>query len=308
MSDLLVVAHGKLQHGSARRSWARAELRLREVFGNRVEIRYTAGGGDAAHLARSALQSGADWLAAAGGDGTNHEVVNGFFDSGRNIRPSAALSFIPCGSGNDWARTLGIPMTAPEAVAALPNSALRRVDVGLVFFSSPGGSGGERVFLNVAEAGAGGVLVSRIEAGLALARSGIGYRLGTVAVALTCPRRNLKIAIDGAPAIDSGPALSLIVAGGRYFGAGMKCAPSACPDDGLFEVIVIGNFGNWELLRKIPRFFSGTYLSDPKVFHCSARTIEASSDDQVLLELDGELVGALPAGFRVLPGALSVRA
>ncbi len=307
MNELLVVAHGKLRHGSAGRIWARAESRLKEIFGNDVEIRYTAGAGDAVRLTRAALKAGSDWIAAAGGDGTTHEVVNGFFDGSRNIRPTAALSFIPCGSGNDWARTLGIPLSAVDAASALPGSHVRPVDVGQVTYTKPDGSRTERIFLNVAEAGVGGELVSRMNSRGAIARSRIGYRLGTIEVALTYPRPRLNLALDGAPAISAGPVLSLIVAGGQYFGAGMKCAPTASPDDGLLEVVVIGDFGAVELLRKIHRFFSGTHLSEPKIFHASARSVEVSSDSQVLLELDGELVGALPASFRVLPGVLAVR-
>ncbi len=307
MSDLLVIAHGKLQCGYAARRWAQAELRLREIFGNGVEIRFTAGQGDATGIARDALKSGENWLAAAGGDGTFYETANGYFVAGRNIRPSAALSFIPSGSGNDWARTLGIPLNALSSVEALERSHVRQVDVGLVTFRETGGGRGKRVFLNVAEAGAGGRLVALVNEGFPFARTRLGYRVGSIAVALSYIRRNLRISLDSGPEISTGPALSLIVAGGQYFGAGMRCAPTARPDDGKLEVIVIGDFGRVELLGKIHRFFSGTHLSHPKVFHRSARTIDVDSEGEVLLELDGELVGSLPATFAVLPGALTIR-
>jgi diacylglycerol kinase family enzyme len=139
MRDLLVIAHGKLQHGSSGRRWARAEQRLREVFGTCVEIRFTSGPGHATGLTRAALESGARWLAAAGGDGTNHEVVNGFFEGEENIRPEVPLSFLPCGSGNDWARTLEIPGNLVDAVTLLTASSTRRVDVGLARFQTAGG-------------------------------------------------------------------------------------------------------------------------------------------------------------------------
>ncbi len=307
MSDLFVIAHGRLQHGSAGRRWARAEARLRETFGSRVDIRFTAGAGEATGLARCALESGADWLAAAGGDGTLNEVANGFFDAGRNVRPSAALSFIPAGSGNDWARTIGTPTESRAAIAAMVRSQPRRVDAGRVSFRCGGGSTAERVFLNVAEAGAGGRLVARANESGPLARTRIGYRLGSISVALTYERPSLRLVLDGESPFHTGPVLSLIIAGGRFFGAGMKCAPMALPDDGLLEVIVIGDFGKTELLRKIHTFYSGTYLSDPKIRHRSARTIDVSSSAEVLLELDGELVGSLPASFCVLPGALTIR-
>ncbi len=307
MRDLLVIAHGKLQHGSAGRRWARAELRLREVFGGGVEIRFTSAKGDAATLTRAALDSGAGWLAAAGGDGTIHEVVNGFFVGGENIRPDVPLSFLPCGSGNDWTRTLEIPGNLMDAVTSLHGSCIRRVDVGIARYQTAGGRGQERVFLNVAEAGVGGKVVALMNAHPGIARTRVGYRLGTMAAALIHRRQILEVAIDGNPAISTGPTLSFIIAGGRYFGAGMKCAPMARLDDGLFEVIILGDFSPAELLYKIHRFFSGTYLDDRKITHRTARSIDVRSAAQVLLELDGELVGTLPASFRILPGALAIR-
>ena len=117
----------------------------------------------------------------------------------------------------------------------------------------------------------------------------------------------LRLVVDEGIPVDAGPTLSLIVACGRYFGAGMNCAPMASPDDGLFEVITLGDFGAAELLFKVRRFFSGTYLSDPKVHHRSVRAIEATSEERVLLEMDGELVGTLPVRIRVLPSALAIR-
>jgi diacylglycerol kinase (ATP) len=163
------------------------------------------------------------------------------------------------------------------------------------------------VFLNVAEAGVGGKVVAYMNAHPGIARTRVGYRLGTMAAALIHRRQILEVAMDGNPAISTDPTLSLIIAGGRYFGTGMKCAPMARPDDGLFEVITIGNFGPAELLCKIHRFFSGTYLDDRKITHRTARSIEVHSAAPVPLELDGELVGSLPASFRILPSALAIR-
>src|SRR5262245_37822116 len=96
--DLLIIAHGKLQQGRPRKRFDAALRRLHEIFGSGIEARFTASRGDATRLTRVALQEeGAGWLAAAGGDGTIHEVVNGFFDRDRNLQPKSSLSFLPCG-------------------------------------------------------------------------------------------------------------------------------------------------------------------------------------------------------------------
>lgn len=305
MTDLLVVAHGKLQSGSAGRRWAAAEARLRLIFGNRVEIRFTARRGDGTQVAREALLSGVRWLAAAGGDGTINETVNGFFAEGRNIRPDAALSLLPCGSSNDYARIFGIPTDLCLAVEAFQRSEIHKVDVGLARFLSIDGNHEQRVFVNVAEAGVGGALVARQDGWLL--RSRIRYRIASLAAALSCKPFQLQLAVDGTAFAVPTPVLTLIVAGGRYFGNGMHCAPMARPDDGLLEVITVGDFGPAEIMAKIGTFFTGSYLKDPKVTHHTARIIEAHCTETVYLQLDGEMVGILPAEFAVLPASLQLR-
>ncbi len=306
MAELLVIANGIFQHRLAGAGWEAVTLRLRELFGGAVEIEFTSRRGHATELARAALVSGMRWIAAAGGDGTINEVVNGYFEKGRNIRPESALSILPCGSGNDWARTLGLPRSLLRAADGLAHSSLHAVDAGHARFRNLDGSAGERVFLNVAEAGAGARLVAR-RSGAGYFRRRLGYRVHALATALSQPARSLQLTFDGSTGTVTEPVLSLIIAGGRYFGGGMHCAPMARPDDGLLEVITLGNFGWAEILAKIGTFFSGTYIRDSKVTHRSVRSLEATSSEKVYLEMDGELAGTLPAVVTVLPLALQLR-
>ncbi len=308
MADLLVIANGKHQSGSSAARWDEAVTKLREIFGDRLEIRYTGGRGDGESLAREALLAGATWLAAAGGDGTIHEVVNGFFDGGRNVGPDASLSFIPCGRGNDWVRTLGLPTSVRDAVASLENGKPRRVDVGHAICRDASGQTRERVFLNIAEAGLGARVLQQMNADSRLPGLRRSYVLGALAATLSyAPRRLEMVLDDGETPLSTGPLWSLIAANGRYFGAGMKCAPMARPDDGLLEVIAIGDFGKAEIALKFFTFMRGTYLNEDKVKHCSARSARLYSTEEVPLELDGEITGTLPASLEVLPHALRLR-
>ncbi len=307
MTDLLVIANGRFQRGLAGRRWQRVLARLRELFGNGVEIHFTSGRGEATRRAREALIAGIGWLAAAGGDGTINEVVNGYFEKDQNIQPKSPLSFLPCGSGNDWVRTLGLAPDLLLSVEALARSSLHTVDVGMARCRSLEGIPQERVFLNVAEAGVGARLIARRSGGGLTNSSCLGYRLEALMTALSYPPQRLQLILDGATGVATGPILSLIIAGGRYFGGGMDCAPMARPDDGLLEVITLGDFGRVEILLKIRSFFTGRYLADPKVTHHSVRTLEATTGDRVFLELDGELAGMLPASFSILPHALQLR-
>jgi len=307
MTDLLIIANGRLRHGCGGRRWDRLTIRLRELLGNRVEIHFTSKRGEAIQRAREALLAGVGWLAAAGGDGTIHEVVNGFFDKDRNIRPQASLSVLPCGSGNDWVRTLGMAPDLSMAVERLAHASVRTVDVGLIRFQGLGGSAEERVFINIAEAGIGGKVVAGMDGSSRIMPNRLSYLLRALVAALTYTPRRVQLVLDGKTSVATEPLLSLIVAGGGYFGGGMHCAPMARPDDGLLEVITIGDFGILEILMKLRRFVAGDYLGDPKVAHYSVRSLKARSGEKIPLELDGETAGYLPCDIRLLPRALRVR-
>ncbi len=307
MIDLLVIANGRFQRGLAASRWDRAIARLREIFGNRIEIQFTSRRGEGTLLARRALKDGVGWLAAAGGDGTIHEVVNGYFDHAGNLHPKSPLSFLPCGRGNDWLRTLGASTNLFEMIEDLVRARVYHVDVGYARFMNLEGEMAEEMFINIAEAGMGANALARLERGAILKRLPIPYLASAVIAALNYSPRRLQMILDGRTAISTEPLLSLIAANGCYFGAGMHCAPMARPDDGLLEVISIGDFGKTEIILSLPRFISGTYLGKRRIKHLSVKTIELSCAEKMLLELDGEPVGTLPATLGILPRALQLR-
>jgi diacylglycerol kinase family enzyme len=100
----------------------------------------------------------------------------------------------------------------------------------------------------------------------------------------------------------------VVVANCQYFGGGMRVAPRALPDDGLLDVVTVGDVGVVENARSMRKFRDGTYLDEgnPKISFARARTVEVSSPRLVRVEADGELPGELPATFEVLPGALEL--
>jgi len=301
VAELLVIANGRIE---GQRRWIRAEKRLREVYGNGVEIRLTRGPGEATRMARELLQEGVSWIAVAGGDGTINEAVNGFFEDGCNIRPESHLSFLPCGTANDWARTAGVPQHPADAVDALAGAKVRAVDVGIAGFP---GQKREQVFLNFAETGAGSEVMRRLERTGGAGATRAGYIQAAVRVACTYVPRRVTLSLDGGGETATGPLLSLVVASGRYFGSGIRVAPMAEPDDGVLDVITIGDFTRAEVMRKIGKFVRGEYLGESKVRHHRARSLEVSADTPLPVVLDGELAGTLPLRVRVAPRALRLR-
>jgi YegS/Rv2252/BmrU family lipid kinase len=304
MPELVVVVHGRLLKGYSRNSWKPVEARLRRVFGCGVEFYATERPGDARRLAAEALRKGASWIAAAGGDGTAHEVANAFFAAGSNRWPEVPFSVLPCGSANDLARTLGVSRDAVLAVDSLSRFQQTRIDVGHAEFLDFEGRRQESVFLNLAECGVGAQAVARLRH---LPRGPAGYLAMALVSALTHRRRRYELAVDDGPAEQIPAALGILVSNGRFFGAGIPCAPPALPDDGLLDLVTLGAFGRLEVLRKVHLLLIGAHLRERKVSHRRVSAVSLDSASPTLFEMDGEAAGLLPIRIRVLPGSLLVR-
>lgn len=261
--------------------------------------------GQATVLAREAADSGFELVVAVGGDGTVNEVVNGIYsDQAQGLR-SPLLGVIPLGSGCDLARTLALPKETTQIAKSLHNGHTTMVDVGRAEFVGLDGNICHRFFLNIADLGGGGVVVQRAARSPRILGKRPNYTWGIVMAALTYGAREIDLAIDG-----NGPfrvdARNVIIANGRYFGRGFHAAPRAKMDDGLFDIISVGNFGLLQGLRCVPKLYKGTHLELDKVEYYQAKRLEASSEKEVLLEMDGDLVGRLPAKFQIIPKALGL--
>jgi diacylglycerol kinase family enzyme len=99
----------------------------------------------------------------------------------------------------------------------------------------------------------------------------------------------------------------VIVANGRWHGGAMKLAPDAEPDDGLFDVVLIGDINKRDFVTTSPKIYKGTYLAHPKVDLVRARSLTVDAPERLPIELDGEQVGTTPARFEIVPAALRVR-
>src|SRR5438552_2981015 len=106
-------------------------------------------------------------------------------------------------------------------------------------------------------------------------------------------------------------ALGILPGGtGRYYGGGMKIAPNAKLDDGSFDVVTIGDASAFRILANAPRLYFGTHLRMNEVTHTMAKQVVArpvKKDEEVRIELDGEVVGRLPVTFQIMPRTLRVR-
>ncbi|GAC1578023.1 MAG: diacylglycerol kinase family lipid kinase [Candidatus Dormibacteria bacterium] len=257
--------------------------------------------GDATRLAARAIEEGADTVVAVGGDGTINEVANGFFLDG--VDPTAAaLAVLPMGTGGDFRRTVGIPEDFEGAIAVLKSRHLRLVDVGRIEMIGLDGAPLVRHFVNIADAGIGGVVVERVNRSNKRLGGRISFQYAAMSTLLTY--RPQQVVVESREGRFEGPAQNVVVANGQYFGGSMHVAPRAVPDDGVFDIVVFGNIARFEALRSINDIYSAKHLQNPKVTTWQSTEVKVSSNERVLVDVDGEMSGVLPAVFRVVPGAL----
>ena len=276
---------------------AKARLaQIRHAFGSHVVFRPTLHAGHATELAAEAAREGFAVVAAAGGDGTAHEVLNGLMQV---QNPDVQFTIIPIGSANDYAFSLGLDQKSPPPPA-------RRVDVGLV--RAPGGR--SAYFGCCLGMGLNGCVtwesrrIKRLQ-GVFL------YGLATIRALLyhyQYPRMTLHI--DDEPAWSTPTLLFATLVGKRE--GGFVMAPKAEVDDGLLDIVHAADLSRWEILQFLPRLaLCGPPETYPKIRQGRCRRVVVQSESPLVIHTDGEFFclpgdGVREVEIEVAPAALRV--
>ncbi|MDH7577405.1 MAG: diacylglycerol kinase family lipid kinase [Bacillota bacterium] len=287
--DFLCVVNPAAGRGRTARLWPEIARAMRSA-GLHYRVVFTEAPGHGTELAREAALHEAGTVVAVGGDGTINEVVNGLAASG------VPLALIPTGNGNDFCRALGIVEDPLMATLALCTGRYRCLDLGIA---------GDRYFLNICGIGFDAEVAHAVNNGLRWLSGTPAYFAGIIRTLLSFKPVPLHLTLDGAELETKG--LLVAVANGPYYGAGIKIAPKARPDDGFFEVCIIGELSRFELLRTLPLAFRGQHETHPQVKFFRAREVTVSCPVRTLyIQGDGELLGATPASFRIVERGLKV--
>jgi len=251
-------------------------------------------------LARRAADEGAELLVVVGGDGSVNEVVNGI-----GGRAGIEIAVIPRGTGWDFARSLGLPRKIDRAIEVALSGKTRTIDLGRATYKLWAGGEGESLFANVASAGMSGAIAQRANDTSKAFGGKVSYMWATFAVFARWSSNEITVSVDGERR--QARMHDVIVANGPYLGGGMKIAPDAKPDDGIFDVLLIGDISKRDLVLTMPKIFRGTHLPHPKAELLRGAQVSVDAPEPLPIELDGEQPGTTPVRFEIVPQALRVR-
>ncbi len=271
--------------------------RIREaiaVAGLDAEVRLSAGPEDPPRVTRECAEAGVEIVAAMGGDGMTGMVGAAL------VGTDTALGVIPTGTGNDFARFIGLSRKKPlEAVRVLADPEIRSIDAVRVT-----GGGREERFVNVAGAGFDSEVTETANEMTWKVQGTAKYVVAVVRTLRRFTAAQFEVTVDGRSRSLSG--MLIAVGNGQSYGGGMKVVPNASLTDGLLEVCVVGGMSKGQFLRAFPKVFRGTHVTHPKVTMLRGARVEISADRGFDVYADGERSVPLPAVFEAMPGALKV--
>jgi len=304
---ITVIVNPAAHKGGAARRWPAIQAELVRRLGP-FEAQFTTAPGHATELARTALAEGVRRFVAVGGDGTVNETLNGLLEpSGCLSAPDAVLCPVPAGTANELCRALGHLKHPAQAFDAAAGRHSRAIDLLRVRCTGLDGRPVERFGYLIVSVGAAATISHRTSQSRWLKKlGGVAYLLMTPTVTLAYRNRDVSIAIDGAPA-GTRRLFTAMVANTENGGGGMRLMPGAKLDDGVLDLIEMGDISSLGMLFGVmPKLYSGAHIHHPKVRTSRGTSFRFESDVETLVDLDGETVGRLPLDVSVLPRALQV--
>lgn len=243
------------------------------------DIKISGHQGHITALAREAVVLQYTDIVVAGGDGTIIEAVNGMIGS------PLRLGIFPYGTGNDFARSIGLPDRPEDQMKRILEMKTKSCDIGLV---------NGQAFLNSVGIGIDSEVVKTTAQVKGFLPGSMAYGVSTIKAIISYKPKSVRLKIDGAELSRS--VMLVAVGNGQYIGGGMKITPGASLDSEDFEICVVRDVSTFRFLKLFPHVFKGTHISIPEVEMFKGHTIEIHCEDHALpVNADGTLVGVTPA-------------
>jgi YegS/Rv2252/BmrU family lipid kinase len=250
-------------------------------------------------LSREAAIEGARLVVAVTGDGGLSPVAEGILESGTG----AALGVVRAGTGGDFGRSLGLPVSDDWSLSSFSEGELRPIDLIQVDYRNHQEESAQKLVVNIASFGIGGHVVQAVNNSSKRGGGFLSFFWASLRSLLHFRNPIVRLQIDKRD-LPPQPIFNVAIANGRAFGGGMLIAPKARLDDARLDLVILSNRGFGQSLRLAPSLYRGTHLSQPWVQWHAFEKLKAQSSESVLLECDGEWAGHLPATFQILKGAI----
>jgi YegS/Rv2252/BmrU family lipid kinase len=284
--------------------WPLFEKKLKGL-GYKFDWAFTEYPEHATLITREVLKSGYEIVVSVGGDGTMNEIVNGFFENNEIINEEAKLAVFSRGTGCDFIKSFGIKKGFEDFLNILERNQVQNLDVGKVNFVHASGQAVTKLFLNISDVGLGGETTRRVNKTKKHLKGHLAFFIGAMLTILKYRNKKIEVQIDD-EIVKSEKINSVIVANAKYFGGGMYISPDSEANDGFLDIIIIGDFTTFELIRDFHLIYNGKHLTHPKVYHYKGKKVKITSEPGALLELDGEQPGTTPAEFEIMKQSIKV--
>jgi YegS/Rv2252/BmrU family lipid kinase len=287
MTTVSVIVNPSAAGGRPSRVLPAVQARLSE-FGLEHRVTMTQHLDHARELARAAAAAG-EIAAAFGGDGLIGAVAGALRGT------DGVLGVLPGGRGNDFARTLGVPIDPEDACEVLAHGEVNALDLGRV---------GAATFIGIASCGFDSD-ANRIANSTRLVRGNLVYAYGALRALAGWSPATFEVQVDGGE-VRRIRGYSVAAANAKAYGGGMLLAPDASLKDGMLDVVTISHVPKLRFLRLLPTVFSGAHLSQPNVEVVRGRRVRVSADRPFLLYADGDPIAELPVEIEAVPAAVRV--
>lgn len=299
----LAIVNPNAGVGKCRKDWGKISGLLDKHHINYQAV-FTQKRLDAIHITQEYIQKGYRKIISVGGDGTLNEVVNGIFTQNHVPSQEILTAVISVGTGNDWVRTFHVPGDYEQAVLLIHKQDIFMQDAGKVTYMNCA-SEKTRYFINMAGLGFDGLVAQKTNADK---DKGLGNPLvyfKNIFMALFAFKSvQTRILLDQREV--NHKIFSMGIGIGQYNGGGMKQAPAAIPNNGLFSLTIIKDMSKWSVITNVRRLYDGTISRHKKVEILEGKHIVIEPQVPVLLETDGESLGKSPFTFDIVPKSLQV--
>jgi diacylglycerol kinase (ATP) len=284
---------------TARGDRARRFRRQLEEIGGTCALKATTGAGSARPLACEAVEEGFDTIVAAGGDGTVNEVLNGIVQAPDGCE-RARLAVMPLGTVNVFAREYGVPLALRRAWETILRGRERRIDLPQITVGN-GAEARRLCFIQMAGAGLDARAVELVDWSLKKRAGQFAYiAAGFRAFAGRLPL--LECRAGG----ESATGQLALIGNGRFYGGALPVFDRASPEDGLLDVCVFPRVTWFTLFRYTAGYLCGRVFHPADMRYFQSERIELSSNERVPVEIEGELIGELPASITVRPRGVRI--